>query len=140
SWEKASAVSFKSPSRLVVGADQTLAMGSVRFNKPTSRDDAREQLLLLRGQTHTLHSAVTVVQDGSVLFCVVCTVRLRVRDVSDRLLEGYLEAAGSSVTLSVGGYQLEMLGVHRFERVEGDYSTILGMPLLPLLAFLRGRG
>ncbi len=140
SWEKASAVSFKSPSRLVVGADQTLAMGSVRFNKPTSRDDAREQLLLLRGQTHTLHSAVTVVQDGSVLFRVVDTARLRVRDFSDRFLEDYLEAAGSSVTQSVGGYQLEKLGVHLFERVEGDYFTILGMPLLPLLAFLRGRG
>ena len=140
SWEKASAVSFKSPSRLVVGADQTLAMGSVRFNKPTSRDDAREQLLLLRGQTHTLHSAVTVVQDGSVLFRVVDTARLRVRDFSDRFLEDYLEAAGSSVTQSVGGYQLEKLGVHLFERVEGDYFTVLGMPLLPLLAFLRGRG
>lgn len=140
SWEKASTVSFKSPSRLVLGADQTLAMGTVRFNKPATRDDARAQLRLLRGQSHTLHSAVTVVQDGSVLFRVVDTARLRMRDFSDRFLEDYLEAAGPTVTQSVGGYQLEKLGVHLFERVEGDYFTILGMPLLPLLAFLRERG
>jgi septum formation protein len=137
SWEKASAVSFKLPSRIVVGADQTLAMGSVRFNKPASRDEAREQLRRLRGQSHTLHSALSVVQDGSVLFKVVDTARLRMRKFSDKFLEEYLEAAGPSVTQSVGGYQLEKLGVHLFERVEGDYFTILGMPLLPLLAFLR---
>ena len=137
SWEKASAVSFRLPSRIVVGADQTLAMGSVRFNKPASRDEAREQLRRLRGQSHTLHSALSVVQDGSVLFKVVDTARLRMRKFSDKFLEEYLEAAGPSVTQSVGGYQLEKLGVHLFERVEGDYFTILGMPLLPLLAFLR---
>lgn len=137
SWEKASAVSFNLPSRIVVGADQTLAMGSVRFNKPASRDEAREQLRRLRGQSHTLHSAVTVVQDGSVQFKVVDTARLRMRNFSDKFLEEYLEAVGPSVTQSVGGYQLEKLGVHLFERVEGDYFTILGMPLLPLLAYLR---
>jgi septum formation protein len=140
SWEKASAVSLKLPSRLVIGADQTLAMGSVRFNKPGNSDEAREQLLRLRGQTHTLHSAVTLVQDGSVLFKVVDTARLRMRNFSDQFLEEYLEAAGPAVTQSVGGYQLEKLGVHLFERVEGDYFTILGMPLLPLLAFLRQQG
>ncbi len=140
SWEKASAVSFKLPSRIVVGADQTLAMGSVRFNKPADRDEARAQLRILRGQSHTLQSAVTLVQDGSVLFKVVDTARLRMRNFSDKFLEEYLEAAGPSVTQSVGGYQLEKLGVHLFERVEGDYFTILGMPLLPLLAFLRQQG
>jgi septum formation protein len=140
SWEKASVVSFRMPSRIVVGADQTLAMGSVRFNKPGGRDEAREQLRRLRGHSHTLHSALTLVQDGQVLFKVVDTARLRMRPFSDRFLEEYLEAAGPSVTESVGGYQLEKLGVHLFERVEGDYFTILGMPLLPLLAFLRGQG
>ncbi|MFN3347786.1 Maf family protein [Pseudorhodoplanes sp.] len=140
SWEKASAISFTMPSRIVVGADQTLAMGSVRFNKPADRDAAREQLCMLRGQSHTLHSAVTVVQDGSVLFKVVDTARLRMRPFSDRFLEEYLEAAGPAVTESVGAYQLEKLGVHLFERVEGDYFTILGMPLLPLLSFLRKQG
>jgi septum formation protein len=137
SWEKASVVSFKASSRLVVGADQTLAMGSVRFNKPTSTDDAREQLRMLRGNTHTLHSAVTLVQDGSVLFRVVDTARLRMRHFSDAYLDQYLEAVGPAVTKSVGGYQLETLGIHLFERVEGDYFTILGMPLLPLLDFMR---
>jgi len=137
SWEKASAVSFKTPSRLVVGADQTLAMGSKRFNKPVDMDDARGQLRLLRGQSHTLHSAATLVQDGSVLFKVVDTARLRMRNFSDKFLDDYLEAAGPSVLESVGGYQLEKLGIHLFERVEGDYFTILGMPLLPLLDFLR---
>lgn len=137
SWEKASAVSFKAPSRLVVGADQTLAMGSKRFNKPANVDEAREQLRMLRGQSHTLHSAATLVQDGSVLFKVVDTARLRMRNFSDKFLDDYLEAAGPSVLESVGGYQLEKLGIHLFERVEGDYFTILGMPLLSLLDFFR---
>lgn len=137
SWEKASAVSFKSPARLVLGADQTLALGSRRFNKPADIDEAREQLRVLRGQSHTLHSAATLVQDGSVLFKVVDTARLRMRDFSDRFLDQYLEAAGPTVMESVGGYQLEKLGIHLFERVEGDYFTILGMPLLPLLDFFR---
>lgn len=136
-WEKASVVSFQTPSRLVVGADQTLALGSLRFNKPSGPDEAREQLRRLRGQSHTLHSAVTLVQDGSVRFKVVDTARLRMRNFSDRFLEDYIEAAGPAVTQSVGGYQLEKLGIHLFERVEGDYFTILGMPLLPLLDFLR---
>ncbi|ARP99038.1 Maf family protein [Pseudorhodoplanes sinuspersici] len=140
SWEKASAVSFKAPSRLIVGADQTLAMGSKRFNKPANVDEAREQLRMLRGQSHTLHSATTLVQDGSVLFKVVDTARLRMRNFSDKFLDDYLEAAGPSVTESVGGYQLEKLGIHLFERVEGDYFTILGMPLLPLLDFFRFKG
>jgi septum formation protein len=137
SWEKASAVSFKTPSRLVVGADQTLALGSKRFNKPADIDEARQQLRMLRGQSHTLHSAATLVQDGSVLFKIVDTARLRMRNFSDKFLDDYLEAAGPSVLESVGGYQLEKLGIHLFERVEGDYFTILGMPLLPLLDFFR---
>jgi septum formation protein len=137
SWEKASAVSHKAASRLVVGADQTLALGEQRFAKPSNRDEAHAQLLQLRGKTHSLHSAVTLVQDGSVLFKVVDTARLTMRAFSDRFLEDYLDAAGSAVTESVGAYQLEKLGIHLFEKVEGDYFTILGMPLLPLLDFLR---
>jgi septum formation protein len=140
SWKKASTVSFSLPARLVIGADQTLALGSLRLNKPQNRDEARAQLLMLRGQSHTLYSAVTLVQDGCVLFETVDTARLRMRDFSARFLEEYLEAAGPTVTESVGGYQLEKLGVHLFERVEGDYFTILGMPLLPLLAFMRQKG
>jgi septum formation protein len=137
SWEKASAVSHKAASRLVVGADQTLALGDQRFTKPANREEARAQLLELRGKTHSLHSAVTLVQDGSVLFKVVDTARLTMRNFSDSFLEFYLDAAGAAVTESVGAYQLEKLGIHLFEKVEGDYFTILGMPLLPLLDFLR---
>lgn len=137
SWEKASEVSHRAASRLVIGADQTLALGDQRFTKPANRDDAREQLIALRGKAHSLHSAVTLVQDGSVLFKVVDTARLTMRPFSDRFLEFYLDAAGASVTESVGGYQLEKLGIHLFDKVEGDYFTILGMPLLPLLAHFR---
>lgn len=136
-WEKASAVSFRVSGRLVVGADQTLALGQERYPKPANRDEAREQLRALRGQTHTLHSAIALVRDGSVMFKNVDTARLTMRDFSDEFLESYLEAAGDTVTESVGGYQLEKVGVHLFERVEGDHFTILGMPLVPLLDFLR---
>lgn len=137
SWEKASEVSHRAASRLVIGADQTLALGDQRFSKPANRDEAREQLLHLRGKTHSLHSAVTLVQDGSVLFKVVDTARLTMRPFSDSFLEFYLDAAGAAVTESVGAYQLEKLGIHLFDKVEGDYFTILGMPLMPLLAYFR---
>lgn len=136
-WEKASAVSHRTPGRLVVGADQTLALGHKRFLKPADRDEARAQLRALRGQTHTLHSAMALVRDGSALFESVDTARLTMRDFSDAFLESYLDAAGTTVTESVGGYQVEKLGVHLFERIEGDHFTILGMPLAPLLDFLR---
>lgn len=137
SWEKASEVSHRAASRLVIGADQTLALGDQRFTKPANREEARAQLMELRGKTHSLHSAVTLVQDGSVLFQVVDTARLTMRPFSDKFLEFYLDAAGASVTESVGAYQLEKLGIHLFDKVEGDYFTILGMPLLPLLAHFR---
>jgi septum formation protein len=136
-WEKASAVSFRTPARLVLGADQTLALGATRYRKPVGRPEARQQLAALRGQTHALHSAVALVQDGSVLFKSVDTAKLTMRDFSDDFLESYLDAAGDAVTESVGGYQLEKLGVHLFERIEGDHFTILGMPLVPLLEYLR---
>ncbi len=137
SWEKASEVSHRAASRLVIGADQTLALGDQRFTKPANRDDARVQLSQLRGKTHSLHSAVTLVQDGSVLFKAVDTARLTMRDFSNAFLDDYIDAAGAAVMESVGGYQLEKLGIHLFEKVEGDYFTILGMPILPLFDFLR---
>ncbi len=137
SWEKASEVSHRAASRLVIGADQTLALGDRRFTKPANREEARTQLMELRGKTHALHSAVTLVQDGSVLFKVVETARLTMRPFSDTFLDFYLDAAGVTVTESVGAYQLEKLGIHLFEKVEGDYFTILGMPMLPLLEHFR---
>jgi septum formation protein len=138
--EKAKAVAARMPGRLVIGADQTLAMGTQRFSKPADTDEARSQLRALRGHTHMLHSAVALVRDGELLFQHADAARLVMRDISDEFLETYLDAAGNTVTESVGGYQLERTGIHLFERVEGDHFTILGMPLLPLLDALRRFG
>jgi septum formation protein len=137
---KANAVAALQPGHLVLGADQTLALGDSRFDKPQDRAAAVAQLRSLRGRTHQLHSALALVRDGKVLFELVDTARLTMRDFSDRFLEDYLDMAGDVALSSVGGYQLEGIGIHLFEKVEGDYFTILGLPLLPLLAFLRGEG
>jgi septum formation protein len=138
--EKALAVAARLPGRVVLGADQTLALGERRFSKPTDRAAAREQLTLLRGQTHQLHTAIALVRDGVILFEHREAARLTMRVFSDRFLEHYLDAAGAAVTASVGGYQLEKTGIQLFERVDGDHFVILGLPLLPLLLHLRQAG
>ena len=138
--EKAHAVAARLPGRVVLGADQTLALGERRFSKPTDRAAAREQLKLLRGQTHQLHTAIALVRDGVILFEHREAARLTMRVFSDRFLEHYLDAAGAAVTASVGGYQLEKTGIQLFERVDGDHFVILGLPLLPLLLHLRQAG
>jgi septum formation protein len=130
-------VAQSKPGRLVVGADQTLALGNRRFDKPGDRAAARAQLMALSGNTHHLHSAVAVACGEEVLFDAVDTARLTMRGLSDEFLDAYLDAAGAAVLESVGGYQLEKLGIHLFERIEGDHFTILGLPLLALVAFLR---
>jgi septum formation protein len=132
--EKAIAVSSGHPGRFVVGADQTLALGDRLFSKPSGRVQAAEQLQTLAGRFHGLHSAVTVVRDGQILFENVSIARMTMRPLDDNAISAYLDAAGEAVTTSVGAYQLEGLGVHLFERIDGDHFTILG---LPLLAFLR---
>jgi septum formation protein len=137
---KADAVARLLPGRVVLGADQTLSRGAKRFSKPASRAEAVEQLRALRGRTHELNSALALVRDGTVLFDCVDSARLTMRKISDRFLDGYLDMAGDAALTSVGGYQLEGLGIHLFERVDGDYFTILGLPLLPLLAYLRQNG
>lgn len=137
---KALAGSALRPGRLVIGADQTLALGSEAFHKPADRAAARLQLERLSGGTHALHSALALVRDGEVLFETVESAYLSMRGLSAPALDAYLAAAGDSVLGSVGGYQLEGLGIHLFERVAGDHSVILGLPLLPLLSFLRHRG
>ena len=134
---KADAVAASLPGRLVLGADQTLARGAKRFGKPADRAEATDQLKTLRGRTHELHSALALVRDKEIVFTCVDTARLIMRDFSDRFLNDYLDMAGDAAMNSVGGYQLEGIGIHLFERVEGDYFTILGLPLLPLLSFLR---
>jgi septum formation protein len=138
--EKALAIALSEPGRYVVGADQTLAVGKTLFSKPAGRIAAAEQLRALAGRVHELHSAVAVVRDGKVLFEDVSVARLSMRQLSDAQIAAYLDEAGERVTTSVGAYQLEGLGVHLFERIDGDHFTILGLPLLPLLAFLRHQG
>jgi septum formation protein len=135
--EKARTVAAMSGNGIVVGCDQTLALGDRRFSKPADRSTAREQLLTLRGKTHELHSAVAVCRNGAVTFGHVAVARLTMRTFSEAFLDSYLDEAGDSVTASVGAYQLERIGIHLFERIEGDHFTILGLPLLPLLAHLR---
>lgn len=136
--EKALLVSSKYPGRHVIGADQTLALGTRLFSKPAGRAQAAEQLRALAGNTHELHSAVAVARDGKIVFCDVSIARMTMRRLDESEIEAYLDQAGGAVTTSVGAYQLEGLGVHLFERIDGDHFTILGLPLLPLLAFLRG--
>lgn len=138
--EKALVVARANPGRLVVGADQTLALGARRFAKPADRAAAGEQLRALAGRTHELHSAVAFVQDTTMLFEHVGVARLTMRPLSDRLIDLYLDAAGDAAAASVGAYQIEGLGVQLFERLDGDYFTILGLPLLAALDFLRQRG
>jgi septum formation protein len=135
--EKALSISSQCSGRYVVGADQTLALGTRLFSKPAGRAQAAEQLRMLAGHTHELHSAVAVAQDGKILFADTSIARMTMRSLGAVEIEAYLDEAGEAVTSSVGAYQLEGLGVHLFERIEGDHFTILGMPLLPLLAFLR---
>jgi septum formation protein len=137
--EKALSVSARRPGKFVVGADQTLALGERLFSKPAGRAQAAEQLRVLAGQRHELHSAVAVARDGKILFADVAVARMTMRRLSESEIDAYLDEAGEAVTTSVGAYQLEGLGVHLFERIEGDHFTILGLPLLPLFAFLRSQ-
>src|SRR6266436_6986288 len=135
--EKALFVSLQKPGRFVVGADQTLALGTRLFSKPTGREQAAEQLRALAGRSHELHSAVAVARNGKTVFADTAVARMTMRQLGEGQIGAYLDQAGEAVTTSVGAYQLEGLGVHLFERIEGDHFTILGLPLLQLLAFLR---
>jgi septum formation protein len=138
--EKAIFVSLRHPGQFVVGADQTLALDQRLFSKPAGRAQAAVQLRALAGQSHELHSATAVARDGKILFEDVSIARMTMRPLDGAAIRTYLDAAGEAVTTSVGAYQLEGLGVHLFERIEGDHFTILGLPLLPLLKFLRSQG
>jgi septum formation protein len=135
--EKAVSVSLRYPGQFVVGADQTLALDRRLFSKPAGRTQAAEQLRALAGRRHELHSAVVVAHDGETLFADATIARMTVRPLDDAAISAYLDAAGEAVFTSVGAYQLEGLGIHLFEGIEGDHFTILGLPLLPLLKFLR---
>jgi septum formation protein len=138
--EKASVIAERNRGRLILGADQTLSLDGRRFAKPVDRAAAKAQLRALSGRTHELYSAIAFVQDGTVLFEYVGVARLTMRAVSDLFLDDYLDAVGDAATASVGGYQLEGLGIQLFERLDGDYFTVLGLPLTTVLDFLRRHG
>jgi septum formation protein len=134
---KADAVARGFPRRIVVAADQTLACEGRLYAKPADLPSAREQLNSLDGRTHELHSAVAVMHGQRLAFEHVGTAQMTMRQLSDAFLDVYLGKVGPAVQTSVGGYQLEGLGAHLFEDIRGDYFTILGLPLVPLLAFFR---
>jgi septum formation protein len=137
---KAQATSVQYMEALVIGADKTLEIDGAVLHKPKSREEAGQQLAMLRGRSHNLHSALAITKGNSVLYQTVSNAQLKMRAFSDSFLQHYLAHTSASSHASVGCYQLESLGVQLFDHVEGDYFTILGLPLLPLLAFLRESG
>jgi len=137
---KARKVSTRMPGALVLGCDQVLSFDGQIMAKPTSREQAEQQLRQLRGAGHQLLSAAVICEDGQPIWRFVGTVRLQMRDFSDSYLTTYLDRNWPDISNSVGGYKLESEGVRLFNRVDGDYFTVLGMPLLELLSYLILRG
>jgi septum formation protein len=125
---------------VVLGADQMLDLDGVAFDKPKTMDEARENLRRLRGKTHILQTSIVACVEGSAVWRHLAQPRLRMRNFSDDFLEAYLERSGDAILSSVGAYQLEGLGAQLFDRIDGDYFSILGLPLLPLTGWLRDRG
>ncbi len=136
---KALVVSQSEPSAFVIGADQVLLFGKQVFDKPTSRDNARDQLLQLRGKTHRLESAVCVAKDNEVIWSYSEAAYLSMRDFSPQFLGHYLAFEGDGIMTTVGGYKLEGMGLQLFDKIEGDFFAILGLPMLKLLEFLRSQ-
>lgn len=137
---KAERVSLRHAGVLVLGADQMLACEDKLFEKPVNLAEAREHLAALSGRAHTLHAALVVARDGAPIWRHAASAKLHMRKLSDAFIDAYLAVAGESVLSSVGAYALEGLGAQLFTRIEGDYFTVLGLPLLPLLDFLRAHG
>jgi septum formation protein len=129
------------PGDLILGADQILERNDgTMLSKPSSIQDARDQLLSLRGTAHSLHSAAVIAEDAKPVWWGIETVRLTMRSFSDAFLDDYLRHEWEAIRWSVGGYRIEGPGVQLFEKIEGSHFAILGLPLLPLLAYLRERG
>ena len=137
---KANDVSERRHGDLVIGADQILAYQGRRYTKPDDMEAARRQLLAFSGKTHELHSAVVLSQNGNAVWRHVSTARLTMRELSPQFVGQYLADVGEAALSSVGAYQLEGPGIQLFEKIEGDYFTILGLPMLPLLEELRREG
>lgn len=138
--EKALFVSAEAPEALVIGSDQTMSLGDRVYHKPSSLDEARENLLSLSGQTHRLNSGIAIAKAGKIIWEHVSHADLTVRTLGDEFISKYLERVGDKVFGSVGAYQLEGEGIQLFSRIDGDYFTILGLPMLPLLDKLRELG
>lgn len=137
---RAKALALTAPDRLVLGADQVLDLDGQRFVKPSDRAAAAAQIAALAGRTHHLRTAMVLASEGAVVYEHVSTASLTMRPLSAEAIERYLDAAGESALWSVGAYLLEGVGIQLFSSIEGDYFSILGLPLLPLLAELRRRG
>jgi septum formation protein len=137
--EKARKISKSDKEALVIGADQILECDGILFNKPLNKDDVISHLEFLSGKTHRLISAICVVQNNKKIWDLTDDVNLTMRSLSDNFIQSYVEKAGTGIHSSVGGYRLEDFGAQLFTRVEGDFFTVLGLPLLPLLDFLRSK-
>lgn len=137
---KATKISARHPAALVIGCDQVLDLSGALLSKPETRTEARAQLLAMRGKRHDLLSAVVICQAGRPLWRHIGVARMTMRAFSDVWLDGYLDRNWPDVAESVGAYKLESEGVRLFSRVDGDYFTVLGLPLLDLLSFLTLRG
>lgn len=137
---KANDVSERNPGALVIGSDQTLSLGDEIFHKPADMEAARRHLLKLSGRTHQLNSAVAVVRDGETLWSHVGIASLTMRPLDPAFIGRHLARVGAKALQSVGAYQIEGEGIQLFEKIDGDYFTIVGLPLLPLLAALRNLG
>jgi septum formation protein len=137
---KSEKVSIQNPKEIIIGADQVLGFGNRIFNKPVSRADAERQLTTLRNATHTLYSAISCAMAGVEVWSHCSEAQLTMRNFTPDFLKSYLDGNPDDYLSSVGAYKLEETGIQLFEKIEGDYFTILGLPILPLLGFLRQRG
>ena len=141
-FAKASAfeVSKSNPDKYIIGADQILGLDGKAFDKPASLEEAAARIKEFSGKPHILHTGICIVKNGEVIWRHIEMPRLTMRALTNAQIETYIEKSGSKILSSVGAYMLEDLGVQLFEKIEGDYFSILGLPLLPLLEFLRAEG